>query len=102
MTRYNVFQYKHLKEILELLGKVYANPLPAEHQNFPGLPRDETPSEVRLQHMLLTFDRDVIASTITSITRYVKTRDEYWENWIAKHGERKRTFDRRKLHTNTL
>ncbi|ODM96556.1 snRNA-activating protein complex subunit 4 [Orchesella cincta] len=98
MTRYNVFQYKHLKEILQLLTRVKDNPLPKEHMNFSGLLRDREPSEVRLQHMLLTFDKDILTSVIGSLSRYVETRDHYWENWIALHGKRKRTFDRRTFH----
>jgi len=97
MTRYNVFQYKHLKEILDLLTKVKNHPLPKEHLTFVGLLRDREPSELRLQHMLLTFDKDILESAITSLCRYVETRDNYWSNWIRTHGKRKRTFDRRKI-----
>lgn len=96
MTRYNVFQYKHLKEILELLVRVRAKPLPDKYQHFVGLLRDQEPTEVRLQHMLLTFDKDILNSAIVSLSHYVQTRDNYWRNWISKHGKRKRTFDRSK------
>lgn len=96
MTRYNVFQYKHLKEILELLTRVRDKPLPPELREFPGLVRDREPSEVRLQYMLLTFDKNILDAAIKSLIHYIHTRDEYWRNWISKHGKRKRTFDRSK------
>jgi hypothetical protein len=98
MTRYNVFQYRHLQEVLILLERVRDQKLVDVVDKYPfeGLERGREPGEKELQHMLLAFDRGVLLKTIHSLKQYKKSRDLYWRTWIRQHGDRKRTFDRRK------
>jgi len=97
MIRYNVMEYQHLKDISALLKKI----LKEQVQSFTGLARDRTPTEEELQKFILSFDRDVMASTIQMIDIYIMKRDEYWSDWRKKNGvqpgEKKKTHDRRKF-----
>jgi len=94
MTRYNVFQYKHLKEIMTLLRSVVQKNKP--RKAFPGITNSEPPSDERLSWMLLDFDRLVMEKTIVSLCNYIESRDLEWTDRIFESGNRKRTFDRRK------
>jgi len=94
MIRYNVFQYKHLKEVLNLLTNVYKEPV----YPFSGFDPSKSPEDEDLQDFLLSFNRIIMASTITALNKYITGRDLYWKEWLNTHGERKRTFDRRTFH----
>jgi hypothetical protein len=95
MTRYNVFQYRHLKEIISLLKKMQ-NVKVSNRPTKTLLKRVTAPTEEELQVMLVTYDRGVMNECIISLEKYIAGRDEYWETWINKNGERKKTFDRSK------
>lgn len=99
MIRYNVQEYRHLKEIAILLKEIMKEKLYSE---FTGLARDRPPTEDELQDMILAFDRDIMGATVTTIETYISKRDEYWNDWRklngVQPGEKKRTHDRRKEH----
>jgi len=97
MIRYNVQEYRHLKDIATLLKEIMKEKV----FHFCGLTRDHPPTEDELQDLILSFDRDVMASTIQKIETYIEKRDKYWDDWRKANGVppggKKRTHDRRKL-----
>ncbi|XP_021954901.1 uncharacterized protein LOC110851434 [Folsomia candida] len=95
MTRYNVFQYRHLPDILTKLTEVKEKTLPsATPFCFPANPQ-QPPTEEQLVRMMEMFNRDILLATITSLDKYIQSRDEYWGTWNDKNGVKQRTFDRR-------
>ncbi|OXA45484.1 uncharacterized protein LOC110856913 [Folsomia candida] len=98
MTRYNVFQYRHLPDILRKLTEVKEKTLPsATPFCFPANPQ-QPPTEEQLVRMMEMFNRDILLATITSLDKYIQSRDEYWGTWNEKNGVKQRTFDRRTFH----
>lgn len=94
MTRYNVFQYRHLPDILRKLTEVKEKTLPsATPFCFPANPQ-QPPTEEQLERMMEMFNRDILLATITSLDKYIQSRDEYWGTWNEKNGVKQRTFDR--------
>jgi hypothetical protein len=93
MTRYNVFQYPHLKDIVKLLKQV--NEIPIDESVDYKLRKDRQPSEDDLKNILLSYNRSVLTGCIDSIEKYMDGRDKFWTTWNEKNGKKKKTFDRR-------